>query len=116
MPKKITRIESAPETNGDASSSFVAFIGGSPQLIKYENGFVGEDENLDGPIEDIVSKMDGAELRDLTEAEERAILENPSMSFEQKVNLIQNHEERVIKQLDRIIDIHTYARGVEDGE
>jgi hypothetical protein len=117
MPKKITRIESSVETDGDASNSFVAFVGGRPTLVKYQDGFVGDDEeDLDEPLVDRVLKMDGEQLRELTDSEEEEILNDSSMSFEQKVDIIQKHEEKIQRQMGRAIQIETYSRRVDEDE
>jgi hypothetical protein len=117
MPKKITRIQADVETDGDASNSFVAFVGGKPTLVKYQEGFVGDDEeDLDEPIVDRVRAMDGESIRELTDAEEEEILNDSSMSFAQKVDLIQQHEERVRLQADKAIQIETYSRRLDEDE
>ena len=117
MPKKISRIETSFETDGDKSNSFVAFVDGKPTLVKYQEGFVGDDdENLDGSIVDRVRGMDGDQLRELTEAEEEEILNDPGMDFEDKVTLIQKHEEKINKQLGRAIQIETYTKRVDEDE
>jgi hypothetical protein len=117
MPKKITRIQSDVETNGDASNSFVAFVGGKPQLVKYQDGFVGMDEeDLDEPLVDRILEMDGDQLRELTEAEEEQILNDSSMSFEQKVSLIQNHEDKIQRQMSHAIQIETYSKRIDEDE
>ena len=116
MPKKISRIESSFETDGDKSNSFVAFVDGKPTLVKYQEGFVGDDEeDSDSPLVDRVMNMDGDGLRELTEAEEEEIL-NSDMSFEEKVELIQKHEEKINKQLGRAMQMETYSRRIDENE
>lgn len=117
MPKKISRIETSFETDGDASNSFVSFVGGKPQLVKYQEGFVGDEgEDLDKPLIDRIMEMDGDGLRELTDAEEEEILNDSSMSFSEKVNLIQKHEEKVERQMNRSMQIETYSRRVDEDE
>lgn len=117
MPKKISRIQSEAETNGDASNSFVAFVGGKPTLVKYQDGFVGDDEeDSDMPLIERVARMDGENIRELTEAEEEEIMNSTDLSFEEKVDLIQKHEERINRQMDRAVQVDTYIRGVDEDE
>jgi len=117
MPKKITRIQTSYETDGDETNSFVAFVGGKPQLVKYQNGFVGDgEEDPDESIADRVRYMDGDQLRELTDAEEEEILNNSSMSFEEKVDIIQKHEERIESQMNGVVQIETYSNRVDEDE
>ena len=117
MPKKITRIGDVVETDGDVSNSFVAFVNGKPTLVKYQEGFVGDDEeDMDMSLVDRVRSMDGEQIRELTDDEEEEILNDPTMSFEEKVNLIQKHEERVERQAGKVIQIETYSRRVDEDE